>query len=85
MIKVRLLGHIRSSVGAEEVELLDSELEAGALVDRLRVMSMERDPGFSRYNTLAMVEDGEAFVPASVTRMVKSGDKVVLIPFSHGG
>jgi hypothetical protein len=32
-----------------------------------------------------MVEDGEAFVPASVKRVVRSGQKVVLIPFSHGG
>ncbi len=85
MIRVSLLGHVRSSVGRSEVELPDAELEVGALVDRLRSMCKESNPGFNKYNTLAMVEDGEAFVPASTSRRVKSGDRVVIIPFSHGG
>jgi hypothetical protein len=43
------------------------------------------DPGFSKFNTLVMVEDGEAFVPAGVDKLVRDGQKVVLLPFSHGG
>ncbi len=85
MIRVRLIGHIRTSVGAEEVELPDNEIEAGLLVDRLRTMCRESEPGFTRYNTLAMVEKGEAFVPAAGERKLKDGETVVLIPFSHGG
>jgi molybdopterin converting factor small subunit len=85
LIRVRLLGHIRTSVGAEEVELPDEELDASLLVDRLRSMCKSGRPGFSIYNTLAMVEDGEAFVPASVKRKIKDGEKVILIPFTHGG
>ncbi|HME18658.1 MAG TPA: hypothetical protein VKF15_02845 [Nitrososphaerales archaeon] len=85
MITVRLLGHISTSVGASEVELPDQSLEASEIVDRLRSMSREKDPGFNKYNTVAMVEDGEAFVPAASDRAVKSGERVVLIPFSHGG
>jgi molybdopterin converting factor small subunit len=85
LIKVRLLGHIRTSVGAEEVELPDEELDAGLLVDRLRSMSREERPGFSRYNTIAMVEEGEAFVPAAAERKIRGGERVVLIPFTHGG
>jgi len=85
MIKVRCLGHIGTSVGAKEVQLADEELDAEEIVARLRALSTETDPGFTKYNTLVLVEDGEAFVPASVKRVVRSGQKVVLVPFSHGG
>ncbi|MDV3277401.1 MAG: hypothetical protein LYZ69_02905 [Nitrososphaerales archaeon] len=85
MIKVRCLGHIKTSVGAEEVELSADELETGELVEKLRNMCKDWDPGFDRYNTLALIEDGEAFVPASTKRTIRSGERVVLIPFSHGG
>ena len=85
MIKVHLVGHIRTSVGSDDVEFPDDALEPGTIVDRLRSMSREKDPGFNRYNTLAMVEDGEAFVPAAADRVLKGGERVVLIPFSHGG
>ena len=85
MICVRCLGHIGSSVGSKEVELEADELEASEIVERLRSATGMDDPGFSKYNTLVMVEDGEAFVPASVARKVRSGERVVLIPFSHGG
>ncbi len=85
MIKVSLLGHIKSSVGRDELEFPEAELEAEALVEKIRSLSRERTPGFTKYNTLVMVEDGEAFVPAANARKVKSGQKVVLIPFSHGG
>ncbi len=85
MITVRCLGHIGTSVGAKEVQLADEALDAEEIVARLRALSTEAEPGFTKYNTLVMVEDGEAFVPASAKRVVKSGQKVVLIPFSHGG
>ncbi|MGP8125159.1 MAG: hypothetical protein ACLQEQ_04720 [Nitrososphaerales archaeon] len=85
MISVKCLGHIRTSVGAKEVRLPDEAIDAEEIVARLRALSTEADPGFTKYNTLVMVEDGEAFVPAAAKRIVKSGQKVVLIPFSHGG
>jgi len=85
LIRVRLMGHIKTSVGEEIVELPDSGLDASALVDRLRSMSTEREPGFNKYNTLAMVGDGDAFVPATDGRLIEDGKTVVLIPFSHGG
>lgn len=85
MIRVRCLGHIKTSVGAEEVELGSDELDVGAVVDKLRSLSKETNPGFNRFNTLIMVEDGEAFVPASSSKKVRSGERVLLIPFSHGG
>jgi molybdopterin converting factor small subunit len=85
MIRVRCMGHIGTSIGRKEVVLDDIALSAPELVEKLRTMSKEKNPGFNRYNTLALVGDGEAFVPASSTREIKSGEDVVLIPFSHGG
>ena len=85
MIRVRLLGHIRTSVGTEVVELPEDEIEASELVERLRSMCSVNEPGFDRYNTIAMVEGKEAFVPAGRDKKIRGGDTVVLIPFSHGG
>jgi len=85
MILVRCLGHIGTSVGATEISLDQADLQASEIVERLREISGKKDPGFTRYNTLVMVEDGEAFVAAGSDRRMKSGDRVVLIPFSHGG
>jgi molybdopterin converting factor small subunit len=85
MIRVRCLGHIAGSVGSKEVELQDAELDAVEIVERLRKISGRADPGFTRYNTLIMIGDGEAFVPATGAGKVREGEEVVLIPFSHGG
>ena len=85
MIQVRCYGHISASVGSAEVTLEGNEIDSADLVDRVRSMSAAPDPGFNRYNTLVMIEDGNAFVPAGVRRTVKDGDRVALIPFSHGG
>ena len=66
---------------------LDLEgIQVGELIERLRALATEPERvGFSRFNTLAMVEDGEAFVAGSKERVLRTGETVVLIPFSHGG
>ena len=85
MIRVRCLGHIGTSLGTGEVRIDKADLEAGEIVDMLRSMVKTGETGFNRFNTLAMIEDGEAFVPAGSGRRVKEGETLVLIPFSHGG
>ena len=85
MIRIRCYGHIGTSVGSSEVNLEDTEIDSADLVDRVRGLSAAPDPGFNRYNTLVVIEDGEAFVSAGVHKTVKDGDRVALIPFSHGG
>ena len=85
MIRVRCTGHISTSVGKKEIVLDEDQIPAAELVDKLRAISSERNPGFNRFNTLALVGDGEAFVPASSGRVIENGEEVVLIPFSHGG
>lgn len=84
MIRVECLGHIATEVGAKVIELDVSQVQAATIVDELRNKATV-NPGFSRYNTLVMVDDGEAFVPAASDRVVRDGQRVVLIPFSHGG
>ncbi len=87
MIRVRCMGHIGTSVGAGEVEV-EAEggfLVASDLVERVRRLATGSDSGFTRYNTLVMVENGEAFVSAGSDRKVMDGERIVLIPFSHGG
>ena len=85
MITVRCLGHIGTSVGTKELTLDSSDLEASDLIEKVRSLSQEAEPGFTRYNTIVLVEDKEAFVPAGSTKIIKSGERVVLLPFSHGG
>lgn len=85
MIRVKCIGHIGTSVGAKEIDLEEDAMDAAEIVERLRSMSREPDPGFTRYNTLVLIEDGDAFVPAEAKRTVRGGQSVVLIPFSHGG
>ena len=85
MIIVKCLGHIGTSVRAKEVELDGGEVQAADIIERLRLASGLSDPGFTKFNTLVMIEDGEAFVPAGVDKLVRDGQKVVLLPFSHGG
>lgn len=85
MIEVRCLGHIGSSVGSKEVSLEGPELSPSEIIERLRRISGKDDPGFTKFNTLVMVEEGEAFLAAAPERRVKDGQRVALIPFSHGG
>ena len=85
MIVVRCVGHIGTSVGSDEISLEGAELGAEEIVDRIRSLSSEPDPGFNKYNTIVMVEEGEAFVPAGAQRRIRGGERVTLIPFSHGG
>ena len=85
MITVRCLGHIGTSVGATEIVLEGNELLASDIVEKLRALSPSKDPGFTRFNTVVLVEGREGYLAAAMDRHVRDGERVVLIPFSHGG
>jgi molybdopterin converting factor small subunit len=85
VIKVRCVGHIATSIGKDEVALDEGGLGAAELVEKVRRLSSEKNPGFTIYNTLVLVEDGEAFVAAGSSQRLDGSKSVVLIPFSHGG
>jgi len=78
------MGHIGTAVGAKDVEITSGPMEASELVEAVRAMCGS-DPGFTIYNTLVLVGESEAFVPASGGRLIGNEEEVVLIPFSHGG
>jgi molybdopterin converting factor small subunit len=84
MIRVKLLGHIKTSLGKEEIVIEKEKIDTVELIEFLRVCSGETNPGFNQYNTLVVVEGGEAF-PSSSKREINSGQSIVLVPFSHGG
>jgi len=86
LIRVKFFGHIRTSVGEEKLEFPDDEMKTSELVEKVRELG-RRDPrmGFTVYNTLVIVNGSSAFTAASDDRLLKDGDEVVLLPFSHGG
>jgi molybdopterin converting factor small subunit len=86
MIRVTCVGHIRTSVGRETVELQEDGIKTSALIERLRDMGRD-DPnlGFSKFNTLVIVNGSSAFTAAAEDRVIEDGDEVLLLPFSHGG
>ena len=85
-IRVRTMGHIRTSLGKEMVELEGDGMSVVEMMERLRKMASS-DPhlGFTKFNTLVIVNGGEAFTAAAEDRELKDGDEVLLLPFSHGG
>ena len=85
MIRVRCLGHIASALKTKELTLDVGEIDASDLVEKLRTSTGVDGPGFNKYNTIVMVEDGEAFVPAGTKKTISDGSTVALLPFSHGG
>lgn len=87
MIHLKFLGHIRTSMGAEEMEVSRESMSVGELFGLL-LSSRHADiaHGFTKYNTLVVVNEGEAFsASAQVDRRLSDGDSVLLVPFSHGG
>jgi len=86
MINVRFLGHIKTTMGSEQVELPQSGLSVGELIEILRTMA-KRDEraGFSKFNTLVVVNDGEVLPASQEGRLLNDGDDVLLVPISHGG
>ncbi len=87
MIHLKFLGHIRTSMGSEE---MDVPRDGITLDDLFALLLAERTPandhGFTKYNTLVVINDEEALsASAQKDRRVKDGDSVLLVPFSHGG
>ena len=87
MIHVKFLGHIRTSMGSEAVEVSQSSMSVGELFGLLLSSKpAQLDHGFTEYNTLLVVNDEEVFsASAQLERRLSDGDSVLLVPFSHGG
>lgn len=87
MIHIEFLGHIRTSMGVDSLDLPGDEMRVADLFGLL--LSKEAAPrrhGFTKYNTLLVVNAEEAFsASAQEERRLHDGDSVLLVPFSHGG
>ncbi|HVB95952.1 MAG TPA: MoaD/ThiS family protein [Nitrososphaerales archaeon] len=87
MIHLKFLGHIRTSMGAEERDIPQDGISVDDLFDiLLSNKPAELDHGFTKYNTLVVINGEEAVSPAAhKDRRLSDGDSVLLVPFSHGG
>lgn len=87
MIRLRFVGHIKTSMGREEIEISVDEISVDGLFGMLRAHQPRTlDHGFTKFNTLMVVNDQEVFSAASQReRLLRDGDDVLLVPFSHGG
>jgi molybdopterin converting factor small subunit len=87
MIHLRFLGHIKTSLGTDELDISQEKIS----VDELFGLLLARAPaatshGFSKFNTLVVVNDEEVFSASSQDdRLFTDGDSVLMFPFSHGG
>jgi molybdopterin converting factor small subunit len=87
MIHLKFLGHIRTSMGSDEIDIARD----GITVDDLFALLLSSRPaklehGFTKYNTLVVINDEEAIsASAQKERRISDGDSVLLVPFSHGG
>lgn len=73
-------------MGSEEADLPLDGISVGDLFGLLAGKPAQVRHGFTKYNTLLVVNDGEAFsASAHEERRLSDGDSVVLVPFSHGG
>jgi molybdopterin converting factor small subunit len=87
LIHLKFLGHIKTSMGSEEMDLHSESITVGELFGLLLSRGQaELDHGFTKYNTLVVVNDEEVFsASAQQDRRISDGDSVLLVPFSHGG
>ena len=87
MIHLRFFGHIKTSMGAEEMEVERDGLSVDALFGLLESsLTPSGNHGFTKFNTLLVLNDAEIFSAASQKdRRLADGDSVLLVPFSHGG
>ena len=87
VIRVKFLGHIKTSMGSEEIDVPRESVS----VDELFGLLLSKGQaglahGFSKYNTLLVVNDEEVFSASTQEgRRLVEGDTVMLVPFSHGG
>ena len=87
MIHLKFLGHIRTSMGSDAMEIPRESVSVDELFGLLlSKRPADLDHGFSKYNTLLVVNDEEVFsASAQRERRLSDGDSVLLVPFSHGG
>ncbi len=84
MIRVRLLGGAKRSIGREHVDINADRLAVRELLSFLA--SMGNDPNVFTYNNIIVVINGvEASLLGGLDAVVNSGDQVSILTVVHGG
>jgi len=82
MIKVKAYGHIGKALGKEELEIDKEEIR---VKDVLELITSSSNFKLSPLTMLITINGVEISALDKEDTIVKSGDKVVLIPITHGG
>jgi len=82
MIKVRAYGYIGKALGKEELEIDKEEVR---VKDILELITSSSNFKLSSLTMLITINGVEISALDKEDTIVKSGDKVVLIPITHGG
>ncbi len=84
MIRVRLLGGAKRSIGREYVDINADRLSVRELLSFLA--SMSNDPSIFTYNNIIVVINGaEASLLGGLDAVISSNDKVSVLTVVHGG
>lgn len=82
MIKVRAHGHIGRALGKEELEIDKEEIKVKEILELITSSSNFK---LSPLTMLITINGVEISALDKEDTIVKSGDKVALIPITHGG
>ncbi|MGQ9469992.1 MAG: MoaD/ThiS family protein [Nitrososphaerales archaeon] len=82
MIKVRAYGHIGKALGKEELEIHREEIRVKEVLELIKSSSNFK---LSPLTMLITINGVEISALDKENTIVKSGDKVVLVPITHGG
>jgi len=85
MIKILAMGYIRTALGRSELELDVEEVKVSRLLQIISSMASQGGLSLEPASTLITVNGVEISALDEDKTVVRSGDKVVLIPITHGG
>lgn len=86
MTKIKAVGHLRTELGEDEIEI-EKVLTVKDVLDEITTFLLKNNVMFklSRTNTLIIVNGVEISALNGESTLLKSDDEVVLVPVSHGG
>ena len=86
LIKVKLLGPLKSLIGGEIIELKKNEVCLGDLMGAINDVSSLPETEFPDPSGIIIIVNGSALeVQDNKSQILKDGDEIILLPVSHGG
>ncbi len=84
LIRVRLLGHLKTLFNSEEIEMKETRISVKDILRRLEKLGPQGG-GLSPGSLLVAVNGVEASTLGGTDVLVGDGDIVTIIPVVHGG